>query len=274
VRGKWAAVVFFACDSAVPAPDRRDPPATADAAVSAVDAAPVKVAKPLPNVPTDWCLEDFVAIDEQTCYLAPPAESARPRRLLVYLHGIVPPSPKNAPQKENVFTAVKNAAHRAGAAALVPRGIRGVGPSGAKDWWAWPTSPDKHVEHAPAIVKRILAAKARVEESSSEPFAKTYLAGSSNGAYFAVNLVLRGEIDVDGLGAMSGGAPTQIKGTTRLPVYVGFGKYDEASKNGGLALAKAAESAGWPTKVAEHPFPHGAREVYIDEAFSFWETVP
>lgn len=172
------------------------------------------------------------------------------------------------------MTAVKNAARRAGAAALVPRGVRGVGPSGSKDWWAWPTSPDRHAELAARIVERILAAKKRVEESLGAPFARTYLAGSSNGAYFAVNLALRGEIEVDGLGAMSGGAPSAIARKSPLRVYVGYGSQDEVSKKGGLALAKVTEAAGWPTKTAEHPFPHGAREVYIDEAFAFWDTVP
>jgi hypothetical protein len=25
-------------------------------------------------------------------------------------------------------------------------------------------------------------------------------------------------------------------------------------------------------RVAEHPFGHGAREVYLDEAFAFWDS--
>jgi predicted esterase len=225
-------------------------------------------------VKTDWCTEGYLAIDEETCFLPPPADGGRTRRLLVYLHGIIPPSPANPPQKENVMTAVKNAAQRAGAAALVPRGLKGVGPAGSKDWWAWPTSPDAHAEHAMAIVKRIEAAKHTVEDALGAPFARTYLAGSSNGAYFAVNLALRGEIEIDGLGAMSGGAPAPITRKRPLAVYVGFGTFDEPSKKGGLALAKATEAVGWKTKVAEHPFPHGAREVYIDEAFELWDAVP
>lgn len=232
--------------------------------------------KPLPNVQTDWCTAGLIGLDAETCYLPPPSSGVdgRPRRLLLYLHGIIPPAHAGAPQKENVMASVKNAAQRAGAAAIVPRGMQGVGPTGSKDWWAWPTSPDAHAKHAAAIVKRIMAAKATLEDALGAPFAKTYLAGSSNGAYFAVNLALRAEIEVDGLGAMSGGAPAPIARLRPLPVYVGYGKQDEVSKNGGLALAKAAEAAGWKTKVAEHPFPHGAREVYIDEAFAFWDSVP
>jgi hypothetical protein len=35
------------------------------------------------------------------------------------------------------------------------------------------------------------------------------------------------------------------------------------------ALAGVGRSAGWPMRVAEHPFSHGAKEVYLDEAFAF-----
>ena len=273
VRGKWSAalvVTLLACRNhgakkpADPTPD------------AAADAAPSFAAKPLPNVQTDWCTAGLIGLDEETCYLPPRSGDARPRRLLVYLHGIIPPKHVGTVQKENVMRAVKNAAERAGAAAIVPRGIQGVGPSGSKDWWAWPTSPDAHAKHAPALVKRIEAAKAKLEDALGGPFAKTYLAGSSNGAYYAVNLALRDEIAIDGLGAMSGGAPGSAAITRKTPiaVYIGFGSSDEPSKNGGLALAKATEAAGFKTKVAEHPFPHGAREIYIDEAFSFWDGLP
>jgi predicted esterase len=274
VRNKWSAALFVALVACRDhsAKKAADPPP--DAAALA-DAAPVVDGKPLPAVETDWCTAGLVGLDAETCYLPPPPGDARSRKLLIYLHGIIPPKHVGSEQKENVMLAVRNASRRAGAAAIVPRGITGVGPRGSKDWWAWPTSPDAHAAHGPALVKRIIAAKAKLEEALGAPFAKTYLAGSSNGAYFAVNLALRDELPIDGLGAMSGGAPgAPIARKAPLPVYIGYGKFDEPSKGGALALAKAAEGAGWKTKIAEHPFPHGAKEIYVDEAFAFWETVP
>ena len=272
VRGKWSAVVLLlAACSPRGAKKSLDPPP--DAATA--DAAPTFGAKPLPNVANDWCTAGLIGLDAETCYLPPPERDARPRRLLVYLHGIVPPAHVGSPQKENVMSAVRNAAQKHGAAAIVPRGIQGVGPTGSKDWWAWPTSPDAHAKHGPALVKRITEAKAKLEQALGGPFAKTYLAGSSNGAYFAVNLALRDEIAIDGLGAMSGGAPgSAIVRKTPLPVYIGYGKFDEPSKTGALALAKAVEAVGWKTKIAEHPYPHGAKEVYVDEGLAFWDSVP
>lgn len=259
-----ALLFFFGCRSA-PAPAPPAPAATATATATA-EPAPA----PVPAVTTDWCAAGLAALDETTCYVLPPLDPAAPRRLLVYLHGIVPPIAESEP-KEKVMRVVERAAKRAGAAALVPRGIRGVGPSGAKDWWAWPTSPKAHAEHASSIAARIAEAKAKLEALAGAPFDRTYLAGSSNGAYFAVNLALRGEIEADALGAMSGGAPSPIARRTPLAVYVGYGAKDPASMRGAKALARVTEAAGFPTKLAEHPFGHGAREEYLDEAFAFWD---
>jgi predicted esterase len=268
VRRAWVAVLSFSCRGASEAEAPPSEPRLQERVV-AVPAAPDPA--PTPVVRTDWCTAGLVALDEETCYALPPPSNGRPTRVLVYLHGIVPPV-ASSPQKENVMSSVLRASMRAGAAAIVPRGIRGVGPSGAKDWWAWPTSPRKHAELAPAIALRIGSAKKKLEEIVGAPFARTYLAGSSNGAYFATALALRGEIDVDALGAMSGGSASPIMRKRPLPVYVGFGTYDEATKRGARALARAAEAVGWKTKLAEHPFGHGAREVYLDEAFAFWDA--
>ncbi len=183
-------------------------------------------------------------------------------------------------QKQTVQGAVLAAATRAGAAAIVPRGRRGIGPEGARDWWAWPTSPSAHAQLAREIIARWLSAKKKLEAIAGAPFERTYLAGSSNGAYFLSALALRGDCDeagfaIDGYGAMSGGAAggrgaEALEGRAPRRVYVGFGTYDAETKGGARALAKVFEAAHWPVRVAEHPVGHGAREVYLDEAFAFW----
>lgn len=228
-------------------------------------------------VVTDWCIEGMSALDEDVCYVLPPLRE--PRRLLIYLHGIVPPM-KDSVQKATVQGAVMRAASRAGAAAVVPRGRRGIGPDGAKDWYAWPTDPATHAKLVKELVARWALAKKKLEGIAGGPFAKTYLAGSSNGAYFLSAVALRGDADdldfaIDGYGAMSGGAPggrgaDALAKRTARPFYVGYGAYDDESKKGAKALASVMSAAKWPTKLAEHPFGHGAREVYLDEAFLFW----
>jgi predicted esterase len=227
------------------------------------------------DVATEWCVEGMKGLDEDCCYVAP----ERATRLLVYLHGIVPPV-KDSVQKQTVEGAVMKAATRAGVAAIVPRGRRGIGPAGAHDWWAWPTSPDAHARMVKEIVARWAVLKKKLEDARGRAFEKTYLAGSSNGAYFLSAIALRGDADelgfpIDGYGAMSGGAPggrgaDALKGRASRAIYVGYGAYDAETKPGALALAGVFERAHWPVRVAEHPFGHGAREVYLDEAFAFW----
>jgi predicted esterase len=232
-------------------------------------------------VVTDWCIEGLTALDEETCYVLPPAAAGKPRRLLVYLHGIIPPVPAS-PQKENVMNAVLHVSQRVGAAALVPRGVRGVGPKGAHEWWAWPTSSGKYLELTPGLIARFAGAKKRLEAVAGAPFERTYVAGSSNGAYFLTTAAMRGDFDrhglaVDGIGAMSGGGtgghgPSSLAGRAPVPFYVGFGTLDEESTAHGRALAHVLEAARWPVKVSEHAFGHGAREVYLDEAFALWDA--
>ncbi len=230
---------------------------------------------------TDWCVEGMKPLDEDVCYVLPPLGEGKPRRLLVYLHGIVPALPVSV-QKTTVQGAVMRAASRAGAAAIVPRGRRGIGPEGAKDWYAWPTDPATHAKLVRELIARWALAKKKLEGLAGAPFEATYLAGSSNGAYFLTAIALRGDADdldfaIDGYGAMSGGAPGG-RGADALakrmprPFYIGYGAYDDASKKGAQALASVTTAAHWPTKLAQHPFGHGAREVYLDEAFAFWAS--
>jgi predicted esterase len=265
-----------------------DEASNATAPVASSTPAVTSVARPLVPAPaeppqkvmTDWCIEGLAALDEETCYVLPDRDpdASSPPALLVYLHGIVPPV-ASSPQKERVELAVLRAVRRAGAAALVPRGVRGIGPSGARDWWAWPTEPGAHARYAVSLVTKWLRARRRLEEIAGAPFPRTYVAGSSNGAYFLTSLALRGELErlgfhVDGYGAMSGGSgggrePAALP-TTRPPFYVGHGAYDESTRTDARALVALLARAKWPARERELPVGHGAREEYLDDAFAFW----
>lgn len=249
--------------------------AQAQAALAQPEAADATADEQVVDVQTDWCVAGMLGLDEDVCYVRP---ERRATKLLVYLHGIVPPTKESA-QKQGFQAAVVAATRRAGAVAMVPRGRRGIGPEGARDWWAWP-SPASQPEMVKTIVARWVEMKRRLEVINGAPFEATYLAGSSNGAYFLAALALRGDCDalgfpIDGYGAMSGGSPggrgaAALKGRAPRPMYIGHGTYDATTKNGAKALAAVFEAAGWPVKRSEHPVGHGAREVYLDEAFAFW----
>lgn len=263
--------------AACTAGERRLEPARPVPSPAASSAPAVAVAhRELIDVRTPWCVEGVRGLDEDACYVP---GKAGDRTLLVYLHGIVPPERESA-QKTTVQGAVREASERAGITALVPRGRVGLGPKFASTWWAWPTAPEAHARTVDALVRRWIALKEKLEAQAGAPFARTYLAGSSNGAYFLSALALRGDCDrlgfpVDGYAVISGGAVGGLAvqaGRPRRPVYVGYGLYDAESPSGAKALALAFETARWPVKRAPHPLGHGAHAVYLDEALAFFDA--
>jgi predicted esterase len=103
-------------------------------------------------------------------------------------------------------------------------------------------------------------------------FERWFVAGSSSGAYFTAALALNGGIDADGFGAMSGGALSARADFTKLspkPFYIGYGTRDTVGPSA-RALGERLKQAGWPVLVSAHPVGHGAKEIYLDEAFAFW----
>lgn len=257
---------------APPPPPASQPPSVPAAAPAAstsaqAEQAPWPRSRP-PRVETDWCIEGVDALDEETCYVLPDAPT---RALLIYLHGIVPPG-KDSQQKTNFETVVSRASRRAGVAALMPRGKVGLAPKGYARWWGWPTGGPAYDRHAAVFVASFAEKRRKLEEIAGAPFARVYVAGSSSGAYFAAALALRGGIAADGFGAMSGGggqATPALAALAPRPFYIGFGAHDSVGRSA-RALAGVLRGAGWPVRVAEHPVGHGAREIYLDEAFAFW----
>lgn len=283
-----AALVLAACrDRGGEASAHVARPPVVDASASATASAP-PVAERTPRriaiatVESEWCVvEGLVSLDDETCAYLPPIEEGQPLRLLVYLHGITPPT-KESPNKTVVQSSVLASARRAGAFAIVPRGRRNIGPEGTRDWWAWPTSADAHARLAKEIVAKIVDTKKKLEAAIGAPFDRTYLAGGSNGAYFVTALALRGDLDafglhVDGIGVLSGGAlggrdAASLARLRALPTYIGHGTYDEPVKRDARALEAVLARAGWPVRVAPHALSHGTHVEYLYEAFDFWAS--
>jgi predicted esterase len=212
------------------------------------------------------------SLDEDACYVLPDQPT---HSLLIYLHGIVPPT-KDSEQKTNFETVVAKSSRRANIAALLPRGEQGLGPRGRHDWWGWPTNQASYQAHAAAMVATITAKRKKLESWVGLSFSRIYLAGSSSGAYFIARLALHGDLEADGYGAMSGGSVPDGIDFARLapkPFYVGYGLYDPARRSA-QALVAALRDAGWPVREAAHPVGHGAKEIYLDEAFAFFGEAP
>jgi predicted esterase len=228
---------------------------------------------PAPGVTSDFCIEAMTALDEETCYVLP---ETRTEELLLYLHGTIPPG-KTSVQKTNLETVLSNAAKRGKFAALLPRGRRGLAPATQKDWWGWPTSSAQHERWASEMVASFAEKRRRLEALIGAPFARFYVAGSSSGAYFTAVLALKGELAADGYAAISGGGwveRTRIAELAPRPFYVGYGRHDTVAASA-QKLAERLRIAGWPVLVAVHPVPHGAREIYLDEALAhFRQKLP
>jgi predicted esterase len=222
---------------------------------------------PPPGAYGDFCTPVVTALDDDSCYVLP---SAPPRELLIYLHGIVPPQKASA-QKTSFQTVVANASRRAGVAALLPRGRRGLAPKGHDGWWGWPTTAATYAALAGELVADFAEKRRKLEALTGRPFERLYVAGSSSGAYFAADLAVNGGITADGFGAMSGGAfrDTTSKRAPVAPFYIGYGTRDTVADSA-RALANRLREQGWPVVLATHPLPHGAAEVYLDEAIAFW----
>src|SRR5688572_3517997 len=228
---------------------------------------------PAPGVTSDFCIEALTALDDDTCYVLPDAKTDE---LVLYLHGTIPPG-KTSPQKTNLGTVLSNAAKRGKFAALLPRGRRGLAPATQKDWWGWPTSAAQYERWASEMVRGFAAKRAKLEALIGAPFARFYVAGSSSGAYFAAALALSGELGADGYAAISGGAWVERNRIAELPpkpFYVGYGQHDTVGASA-QRLGERLRVAGWPVLVAVHPLPHGAREIYLDEALAhFRQRLP
>jgi predicted esterase len=216
----------------------------------------------------------MLGLDEETCYVLPAPDAPSARSLVIYLPGIVPPVTPN-PQLENVDRIVHDVALARGFTALIPRGRRGIGPPHAKDYYAWPTNAADYAAYAPTMITHWLDAKQTLERALGRPFEHLYVAGSSSGAWFVVALAFRGALPADGWAAISGGSPgtwtsRDLATRTPKPFYVGFGESDPSAAAGARALVAVLRAAKWPVEAQAHPFGHGARAVYLEEAFATW----
>jgi predicted esterase len=255
--------------SASPATASVSEPAPAPSPGPSISLAAAAPPKPAADVTTDWCISDVSVLDEQTCYVLPDSPSSS---LVVYLHGIVPPTTAS-PHKTRVESIVASAARRDGFAALLPRGLQGHAGSKHPGWWGWPTDEASFQKLGGALIERFSASRRELERRTGHAFQKIYLAGSSAGAYFVTLVVLHGSMHADGYGIMSGGsghAGAALQARPAAPLYAGFGTYDSVGA-GARAFAESVRKQGWPVCVRAHALGHGAKAVYLDEAIEFWK---
>ena len=241
----------------------------AEAAPGDAPTQPQAEAKPPPS----WCAPELEALAGEVCHFSPKTKSGDPpTTLVIYLHGVIKPGTEWQWTQER---AMVRQAKVHGLTALVPRGRRGIGPKGMRDWWTWPTSTRAQGEVEDELVAEWMNAKALLEARHGRPFEKTYVFGFSNGAYYGAALALRGRLKVDGYALFAGGGGTYLKRhasgvTDRPPIYVGYGKKDRTASHDSYQLGMMLRSLGWPYKlVGRRRVGHSMTDAQVSEALAF-----
>ncbi len=218
--------------------------------------------------PSAWCTDGTIEVTNSACAVVPASRDHHPGVLLIYLHGIIPPN-GDPVQKHKVLSIVSTHASRTGYVALIPKGIRGIGPSPFVDWYAWPTSRAAYEKRANILVAQWMDTRRTIEAKLGATFTRVILAGSSNGAYFLTMLAARGDVDVDTFGAFSGGVLHELPKISRermRPFVIAYGEYDGA-KGDPQKLSLMLDQAKWSHRTYAHKLSHGAHIEYLDDLF-------
>ncbi len=183
-------------------------------------------------------------------YGAQPAEGT----LLIFLHGVIKP---DTTWQHNQQLAALRAARTYGFHLLAPRGRRGKGPKGMRDWWTWPTGAAAKRAFETEIHAQWRRSRIRLERHRGRVFRRVLIFGFSNGAY-ATGLALSGRFRADGYGIFAGGAApaylarSAARQRSRPPVVVGYGLKDKAWRDP-AKLGKVLKRIGWPSSVIARP---------------------
>ncbi len=202
---------------------------------------------------TDWCREGWIGLDESTCFYLPES-NARPTRLLVFLHGMMPPDASSHSQQ----AIVEQAAESQGFAALFPRGRKGMcsWAESVSDWYCWPTNRDNVDAHAQLFAAEWSAAVELLEEVAELSFTQRYLLGFSNGGYFDSYVGLENWWPLDGVGLVAAGRSyidVQLLAAAKPPMYIASGALDiQSVQNSAQNLAFFLSQQNWPHAYVLH----------------------
>jgi predicted esterase len=220
---------------------------------------------------TRWCADELVDLGDGTCVFEGEPPAGEPRTLVIFLHGVIKPDTTwQWAQQRGIVRHAK----RFGFTAVMPRGRRGLGPKDMEDWWTWPTSAKKQEAVEADVLATWDASRKLLEAKGGARFERVYVAGFSNGAYYASSLALRGRLDVDGYAIFAGGsAPKYLKSAaarvkTRPPVFVGYGTKDAAGRDA-KKLADALRALGWKSRVMPRDVGHTITDSQFEAAWKF-----
>ncbi len=220
-----------------------------------------------------WCAPELLTLGNEVCAFEPPKPQAEGKRtLIIYLHGVIQP---DGNMQWNQQRGAARVGAKYGFTVMMPRGRRGIGPTGMEDWWTWPTAIDTRVRYEESLVKEWMAARVALESRMGKPFDRVIVFGFSNGAYYATSLAMRGRLEVDGYGLFAGGSGAayhEVEGRktkNRVPIGVAWGEGDPSFEKQ-VALAKLLKRMRWPSKGFAHPRAgHAMTDEEVFEVLTF-----
>lgn len=244
-------------------------PALAQEAAPAADAPSSGAAAGELEAAGRWCAPELEELGEGTCVAGDPGAGT----LVIFLHGVIQPETTWQWSQQRAIT---RGARANGFLALMPRGRRGIGPAGMRDWWTWPTSVAAQRQVEQALLDEWADARRRLEQRRGRAFERVLVYGFSNGAYYASSLALRGRMEADGFAVFSGGsAPQHLKRIAagvrrRAPVYVGYGEKDRGARGPARELGEALDALRWKHRlVGRRRVGHSMTDEQMREAFQF-----
>jgi predicted esterase len=227
--------------------------------------------------PAGWCAPELEELPSRICY-APGTPSKNGRRtLVIFLHGILEENARlssGTPAQYAQQRVMGMYSKRFGFTLLAPRRRNGVGPSGADKEIAWPAHEDSRAKVEKEIWDSIASARKTIETRDKAPFDDVFVVGFSNGAYYASSLALRGRLDVDGYGVLTGGAapPDSIeaadKTKNRKPIFIGLATKDETAKKAGELMA-LLKKVNWPHEMLPRAVGHEFTDSQLEAALKY-----
>jgi len=212
-------------------------------------------ADPTEQASQAWCAPEFEELAGSVCTLAPETPAAPARdTLVIFLHGVIKPDTGWQYQQQR---AIARAAHVHRFDVLMPRGRRGIGPSGMQDWWTWPTGAVAQQKVEPELLQEWEVARRELETRRGAPYPKVLIFGFSNCAYYATQLVLRGKAPGTGAAVFAGGASGDWlerhakSAKERVPLYVECGSRDKTAVADAHRLRRMLQRLGWPHRFVE-----------------------
>lgn len=226
------------------------------AASEAVDAAVV-----------DWCAPGLEPIAGGGCFAQARATGAKPRALLVYLHGRY--SPEMAPEELERQSRVARLATPRGYSVLALRGMQGqcTDPQLAS-WWCWPSN-ERNASDGARFVSRWAAALAAAERRASP--SRRVLLGFSNGGYFAALIASRALSPFDAVSIAHAGPVSPMTPLGAKPPVLLIDADDDPSSPELLRLDSDLTREAWPHAMVIREGGHALAEWDVEMSLTFFD---